>query len=316
MADGVLVTGAGGFVGGHLLELLRAGGARLVGWRRPGEMPHPFLADIEWRDVELLDGAAIDRALGEAAPTAIFHLAGAAHVGQSWNTIRQTYEGNVLATHRLFESLRRLRLSPRILVAGSATIYRPQDRPLVEDDPLAPTSPYAASKLAQEMLARAQWADTGLPSLIVRSFNHVGPRQAPDYVAPSIARQVALIEAGQAEPVLTVGNLEARRDLTDVRDTVRAYVALMERGEPGLPYNVCSGRPLAIGELLDVFLSRARVPVRIVQDPRRFRPNDPPLLVGDHSRLTRATGWAPRIPVGQTVDDLLKYWRERVPTNA
>jgi GDP-4-dehydro-6-deoxy-D-mannose reductase len=225
---------------------------------------------------------------------------------------RETYEGNVLASHYLFEAVRAAKLTPRILVSGSGTIYRPQERAIREDDPIGPGSPYATSKLAQEMVALRAWRDDGLPVLIARSFNHIGPRQDPSYVAPGIARQIALIEVGRQEPVLTMGSLEPKRDLTDVRDTVRAYVAMMESARPGVPYNVCSGRSIAIRTLVETFTAHARRPIDIVQDPSRFRPNDPPLLVGDHSRLTEDTGWEPRVPLEQTIVDLLEYWREKI----
>ena len=145
--------------------------------------------------------------------------------------------------------------------------------------------------------------------MIARSFNHAGPRQAPSFVAPGIARQIAAIEAGKMPPVLQMGNLAPKRDLMDVRDTVRAYRAMMASATPGVPYNVCSGQPVAIQELVDLFRSRARVPITIEQDPAKFRPNDTPLLAGDASKLKADTGWSPQIPLQQTVDDLLDYWR-------
>ena len=203
----------------------------------------------------------------------------------------------------------------RVLVTGSAAIYAPLDRVITEDDPVLPSSPYATSKLAQEMLARRAWEDDGLPTLLARSFNHVGPRQPPSFVASSIARQIALIEAGRIEPVLTMGNLEPRRDIMDVRDTVRAYRALMQSGRPGVPYNVCSGTAIAIRDLVDRFRARAMVPIAVEQDPTRLRPNDVPLLVGDLTRLRTDTGWTPRIDIEQTVDDLLTYWRGVILTS-
>ena len=305
----ILVTGAAGFVGSHLLDLLATGDTPIVGWHHPEAPPVVHRDTVRWIAVELLDRAAVERSIAEIAPGAIYHLAGAAHVGQSWQYTFDTYRTNVLATHRLLDAVRLANLKPRVLVAGSATIYQPQDRPIREDDAIAATSPYATSKFAQEMLARRAWEDDGVPTLLARSFNHIGPRQAPTFVAARIARQIALIEAGREEPVLTLGNLEPKRDLSDVRDTVRAYVAMMERGTPGRPYNVCSGRGLAIGDLVNTLRARARCNVQVAQDRSLFRPNDPPLLVGDHSRLTADTGWTPQVPFEQTIDDLLGYWR-------
>ena len=273
----ILVTGAAGFVGSHLLDLLAQQSQPLVGCFHPAASPRDPRPDVTWVALDLLNREAVADMLGEQRPEAIYHLAGAAHVAQSWQNLSNTYEGNVLATHHLFEALRIHELRPRVFVSGSAMIYRPQDRPIREDDALGPTSPYATSKLAQEMLAQRAWETDGVPTLIARSFNHVGPRQDPSYVAPGIAKQIALIEAGRQDPVITMGNLEPKRDLSDVRDTVRAYVAMMDGARPGEPYNVCSGKGLSIAELVETFVARARTPVRVVQDPARFRPNDVPL---------------------------------------
>jgi GDP-4-dehydro-6-deoxy-D-mannose reductase len=198
-----------------------------------------------------------------------------------------------------------------VLVAGSALVYHEQPGALREDSPIGPASPYALSKLAQEMVG-ARAAERGLPVLLTRPFNHIGPRQFPSFFASGVARQVARIEQGLAAPVVEVGNLDARRDLTDVRDTVRAYRAILERGVPGRVYNVCSGQAYRVGDLLDSLLSRARVRLDVRQDPARDRPHDGPIVLGDRSRLTGELGWAPVIPIEQTLVDLLDYWRRTV----
>ncbi len=316
MSGPILVTGAAGFVGGHLLDRLLADHTPLVGWYRPGTDTASLRKGIRWAAVELLDRDAVFDAVAEVAPAAVYHLAGAAHVGQSWQWTLETYQSNVLATHHLLSALQASVPGVRVLVTCSATVYKPLDRPLRESDPLAPASPYATSKLAQEMLAIRAWQDDGLPVLVARAFNHTGPGQDPSYVAPGIARQIAQIEAGRQAPVLHVGNLEPKRDLTDVRDVVRAYAAMMDRAVPGQPYNVCSGRQLAIRALVDAFVSRATTAIALVQDPELFRPSDAPLLVGDHARLTADTGWTPQIPIEQTVDELLGHWREKVRLSA
>jgi GDP-4-dehydro-6-deoxy-D-mannose reductase len=310
----VLITGAAGFAGSHLLELLsRDGDSEIVGWYRPGtEPPASGAPAVRWAAVEMHNAGEVAAAIAEARPTAIYHLAGAAHAGDSWRYTHETFAGNVLASSHLFEAMRQAGLRSPVLITGSAQVYRAADHALTEHDPLLPTSPYGTSKLAQEMLAVRAWEEDGIPTLLARAFNHVGPRQAPSYVASGIARQIAQIEAGQAEPVLTTGNLEPKRDLMDVRDTVRAYREMMRAARHGVPYNVCSGHAIAIRELVEMFTLRCRVPVRVQTDRSRFRPKDVPLLLGDHSRLTADTGWVPQLSFEQTVDDLLAYWRRSI----
>ena len=308
----VLVTGAAGFVGSHLIELLEHDAGEIVAWLRPGTHA-PVKGDrVRWMTVELLDRDAVDAAVAETGPARVYHLAGVPHVGDSWSQTHDTFAGNVLATHHLFEALRRRSLQPRVLVTSSATVYAPQSRAISEADAVNPNSPYGTSKLAQEMVARRAFEDDGIPGLIARAFNHVGPRQSPAFVAPSIARQVAEIEAGLKPPMIVMGNLEPQRDIMDVRDTVRAYRAMMQAATPAVPYNVCSGVAISIRKLVDLFVARARVPITLTQDPARFRPNDTPLVLGDRTRLHADTGWQPAIPIEKTVDDLLAYWRAQL----
>jgi len=307
----VLVTGAAGFVGSHLLDLLSQENVELTAWQRPGVEPLLHLEGVHWDTVEMHDRDEVHAALRTLNPSAVYHLAGVPHVGDSWGHTRETFAGNVLATHHLFDGLRRSGLAPRVLITSSATVYSPADHALRESDNVLPNNPYGTSKLAQEMVAMHAWQDDGIPGLIARAFNHVGARQAPSFLAPSLARQITEIEKGVVEPVLRVGNLEPKRDIMDVRDTVRAYRAMMQSATPGVPYNVCSGRPVAVKDLLDLFVSHARVPIRVEQDPSRLRPNDTPLILGDHTKLTDDTGWTAVIPLDQTVEDLLAYWRGR-----
>jgi GDP-4-dehydro-6-deoxy-D-mannose reductase len=257
------------------------------------------------------DRDAVHAAIKQIRPAAIYHLAGVPHVGDSWSHTYETFAGNVLATHHLFDALRREGLRPRVLVTSSATVYEPQSRAIAESDRVRPNSPYGTSKLAQEMVARRSWEDDGIPGLIARSFNHVGPRQSPAFVAPSVAKQIAEIEVGLRPPTLAMGNMASQRDIMDVRDTVRGYRALMQSAQPGVPYNVCSGTPTSIRSLVDLFISKARVKITIEQDPGRLRPNDTPLVLGDRSRIQKETGWAPEIPLEKTVDDLLTFWRDQ-----
>lgn len=294
----ILVTGAQGFAGSHVVEELRHAGADVVGWDRA--------------DLDLLDPAALRPALARLRPAAICHCAGAPHVAQSWSSATMALETNVMATSHLLDAVRDLVPGCRVLNVGSSTVYREAADPLTEQHPVGPASPYAVSKLAQEMLALRMHRDEGLDVVQTRSFNHTGPRQQPAFAAPSFARQIALIEAGRSEPVIRVGNLSARRDLTDVRDVARAYRLALERGVSGAVYNVCSGSAHAMQDLVDGLCARAAVSVRVEVDPALYRPNDTPLVVGSHARLTTDTGWQPAIPVDRMLDDLLAYWRAQV----
>lgn len=306
-ASRIVVTGAAGFAGQHLLHLLSTE-SRVIGWHRPDTAP-PAITGVSWTAVELLDAAAVATAIADAAPTAIYHLAGVPHVGDSWARAEETLTGNVVGTLNLFDALRAAALSPRVLVTGSATVYRPSMAALTEDAPLAPNTPYGTSKLAQEMVALRSWRDHGIPVVVTRSFNHIGPLQAPSFAAPGFARQLTRIEAGLAAPPMLVGNLEALRDLSDVRDTVRAYHALMASGRPGTCYNVCSGVAISMQQVLDGLRAHVAMPVTVAQDPARMRPADTPLVLGDRSRLTTDTGWTPRYTLDATLADLIDYWR-------
>jgi GDP-4-dehydro-6-deoxy-D-mannose reductase len=305
-----LITGAAGFAGGHLLERLVTRGGHVHAWahrggRNPIGTPAEAVSPVTWTAVDLLDRAAVRAALEAARPSVIYHCAGLADLQDAWRAPARALRVNALGTHHLLDSVRELGLSCGVLVTGSAQVYRPRTSAMDEDDPIGPANPYGVSKLAQEMIAAA----TPVTTWLVRPFNHAGPRQSPSYATSAFAQQIADIEAGRREPVLHVGNLEAQRDITDVRDTVRAYQALAETGPPRRPYNVCSGRAYSMRALLDILRSLARVRVRVAVDPARLRPSDNPLILGSHARLTADTGWTPVIPIEQTLADLLDFWR-------
>jgi len=309
-----LVTGAAGFAGSHLLDLLaadHAGGpanaGEIVGWHRPGTET-PRMNGVRWEAVDLLDRSAVADAIRRDRPDAVYHCAGAAHVGRAWDSVTSTFAVNVHGTYHLLEALHAASLSPVVFVPSSAMIYRPSSEPIPEDHALVPPNPYGLSKLAQELLAVRALAD-GIDVRIGRAFNHVGPRQDPAFAAAGFARQIAEIEAARLEPKIVVGNLTAQREVTDVRDTVRAYRAILERGSSGRPYNVASGRAYPVGEILGRLVDKARVPVQVRVDVSRFRPNDIPMLAGDPARIRDEIGWSPAIPLEQTLDDMLEYWR-------
>ena len=309
-AGPVLVTGAAGFAGSHLVEHL-AGRCDLTGWTR-SDPPADIANLARWTHVHLLDRERVRKEIGALRPTAVYHCAGAAHVADSWQDTALPLASNVLTTHYLLDALRRAGSSCRVVIPGSATVYAASTSPLQEDSPLAPASPYAVSKLAQEQLGRRALAEDGVDMILIRAFNHTGPRQSPAFAVAGMARQIACIERGGADPTIRVGNLDARRDLTDVRDTVRAYALLMERGVPGTIYNVASGVARPMRAVLDALVARSRVAVEIVLDPARLRSHDIPVLVGDSTRLRTVTGWTPLIGFDRMLDDLLGYWRTSV----
>lgn len=311
MTRPVLVTGAAGFAGSHLLDLLAGDDQPIVAWSRRGT-PGPATGGerCTWRSVDVTIAAEVDRAIAESRPRLIYHCAGDAQSNRDAARVGTTLEVNVRGTQHVLDATRRHAGDARVIVTGSAMVYKPSPAPLTEDSAIAPAGGYPFSKLAQETLALRAARHDGLDVIVARAFNHIGPRQSPAFVASSVAQQIARIEAGRVEPRLLVGNLEARRDLADVRDTVRAYRALADRGVAGTAYNVCRGEAPMIRSLVEGLVARARVPVAIVVDPARLRPVDVPVLVGSHDRITAATGWRPEIPLEQTLDDLLSWWRQ------
>ena len=309
MLDGTtLVTGATGFVGSHLLDKL-SDHAPLVAWYRPDGQPPDPARHLDWRPVDLLDAGAVATAIADAEPACIFHLAGAPQVAASFHNSVRHLQTNVLGTHHLFEGVRRSGRPCRILVVSTAQVYQASDEPIAENAPLLPSTPYGFSKLGEDLLAERAWRDDGLDVVIARPFNHAGPRQSAAYAVASFARQIARIEAGLEPPELFVGNLDARRDMTDVRDVVAAYTLLMRRAPAGRPFNICSGRAWRISDLLDELLHLARASIRVRVDAGRLRPADISVVQGDATRIRSELGWAPRIPVEQMLSDTLEWWR-------
>jgi GDP-4-dehydro-6-deoxy-D-mannose reductase len=291
------LTGGSGFVGGWLQTHLEACGDEVVA-----------------PEVEITDGPALRAAVAEASPSAIYHLAALTHVGDSWEAPEQTLVVNAVGTLHVLDAARALPAPARVLLVCSAEVYgtvQPDQLPVTEECPLRPVSPYAVSKVAAEFLGLQAFLAHQLPVIRVRAFNHIGPGQSPTFVVSSLARQIALANRdGGTE--LRVGNVTPRRDFTDVRDVVRAYRLLVERGRPGEVYNVCSGRDVAVADLAERMLALAGADLRLVVDPGLARPVDVPVMCGDPTRLRAATGWEPEIALDETLEAVLTYWRNEL----
>jgi GDP-4-dehydro-6-deoxy-D-mannose reductase len=305
-----LITGATGFAGSHLLEHF-AGRTAIVAWHRPGGAPAHTMPGVTWQAVDVVDRESVRRSIYDAQPSQIFHLAGAARVDTSWDNIVPHLEANVLGTSNLLDAVRTAGTDCRVLVVTSALVYGTANGLIDEESPLCPSNPYGVSKLAQDLLARRSATADGMDVVIARPFNHIGPRQSPSFAVSSFARQIALVEAGRAAPEIHVGNLSAQRDLTDVRDVIDAYERLMRAGKAGRPYNVCSGQPVRMGDVLDLLLEHAHLPIRLIVDPARLRPNDIPVFAGNAGRIRSEVGWAPRHAIADTLLDTLNWWREQ-----
>jgi GDP-4-dehydro-6-deoxy-D-mannose reductase len=298
----VVVTGGLGFVGQHLVTHLVATGDEVTTIDHHGDHP-----------VDITDGPAVSAAIARAAPDAVYHLAGWADVGASWSDPVGVLRVNAEGTLNVLRACESASVH-RVLAVASADVYgvvAEAELPLTEESPLRPTSPYAASKAAADALALQAHLGHGLGVIRVRPFNHLGPGQSEKFVAPALAARIARAERDSLDTIV-VGNLSARRDMTDVRDVVRAYRLLVARGTPGEVYNVCSGADVAIQELADQLVALAERPITLEPDPSLLRPVDLPVLRGDASKLRAATGWSPAIPVEQTLADLLDDMRARV----
>ncbi len=307
------ITGIAGFVGRHLAAHLTAEGHEAVGCGLPaGRRPEAFPAGVEIHEADVCQRERVRTLIKEVRPDRIAHLAARSSVAESLRDPEGTFAVNAGGTVSLLEAAAAAAPGARILVIGSAEAYgevREEDLPLTEDRPLRPLTPYGISKAAAEQVARFYGRTRGLEVTVARAFNHTGPGQEPTFVCSDFARQIARIEAGQARAVLRVGDLTARRDFSDVRDVVRAYVLLLEKGNSGEVYNVCSGKAWSIGETLEILRGQAGRPIAVEADPTRGRSEDVPVLVGSYAKLQGATGWSPRIPLERTLGDLLDYWR-------
>jgi GDP-4-dehydro-6-deoxy-D-mannose reductase len=308
-----LITGVAGFVGNfiahHLAEADPDSEIWGLVWNEDPRRPPAFVRPVNG---DLADRASLHAALAASRPEIVYHLAAASSVASSWHHPHRHLEVNLAGSVNLFEAIGEVGLGSTVVLASSAEVYGsvpPDQQPITEDAPLRPLSPYGASKAALDMAAEQYTRLHDLPTIRLRLFHHTGPGRPPQFVASSFARQIARIEMGLEPPRLSVGNLDAIRDFTDVRDIARAYRLAAQHGKPGAAYNVCSGRGITIHQLLDRLLHLAGLEVEVIVDPDRLRANDIPQLVGDAGRFTGTTGWRPEIPLDDTLSDLLDWWR-------
>jgi GDP-4-dehydro-6-deoxy-D-mannose reductase len=312
----VLVTGVTGFAGSHLAEaLLAQGDIELVGiTRRAQPVPHwlPSPAPLKLVRCDLCDRTAVLEVLEEVQPECIYHLAGYAHAGESFLDADAAWEGNLTATRALYEAVIRWGGAPCILYVGSGLTYGdpvPPDQEFAEDDPLRPMSPYAASKAAADLMSFQYSKAPGLAIIRARPFNHIGPRQSPSFAVAHFARQIAAIECGRQPPVLETGNLRPMRDLSDVRDTVRAYMMLAAKGRPGEAYNVASGEVQSMQTVLQRLLALAQVQVEVRTKSSLVRGTEALAVRASAAKLRQETGWMPRFSLDQALASTLEYWR-------
>lgn len=319
----ILITGITGFVGSHLAEYCLS----IPNTKVYGTIFSHHLGDelkrvehikdrIEFFECDLTNRIAVSRVLERVRPDKIFHLAAQSFVPASWKSPEHTLSNNIMAELNIFEVLRDLKINPVIQIAGSSEEYGlvyENELPVKENNPLRPLSPYGVSKVAQDTLACQYYHSYGLKTVVTRGFNHEGPRRGEQFVTSNFAKQIAEIEKGKNSPIIYVGNLDAKRDYSDVRDIVRAYWFATDKCKFGEPYNICSEKTRTIKSVLDLLLSFTdKKNIAIKQDPERMRPSDVPVLLGDCSKFKKETGWKPEILFEKTLEDTLNYWRERV----
>ena len=314
----VLITGISGFVGSVLANYLLSPGTglslELHGTIHRADHRIQNLRDrLHLHKGDLRNPSWIDQIIKSVKPNFVFHLAAWSDVRASWDQPWAVYELNISCQLNLLEALRRHTPDARVLVVASSEVYgliEPEELPIDESTPLRPNSPYGISKVAQDLMAQQYWYNYGLSAIRVRSFNHIGPGQSDSFVASAFARQIAEIEAGLQQPVLKVGNLEAERDYTDVRDMVRAYWLALQYGAPGGVYNIGSGSFISVQALLNILLKLSAVEISVEQDSQRLRPSDVSRILCNPDRFSRKTGWVPRISIRESLVDVLRYWRE------
>jgi len=315
----VLITGITGFVGSHLADyLLSLGSIEIYGierWRSRTENIEHIRDKIKLVGCDIRDSISVTETIGKIKPDKIFHLAAQSFVPSSWQAPQESLTTNIIGELNVFEAVRAVNINPVIQIAGSSEEYGlvlPDELPIKETNPLRPLSPYAVSKVGQDFLGYQYYKSYNMNIIRTRAFNHTGPRRGEVFASSNFAKQIVEIEKNKREPVIFVGNLDARRDFSDVRDVVRAYWLATEKCLPGEVYNISSGKALSIKEMLDLLLKISKVKVEIKQDSARMRPSDVNVLLGDNTKFCKQTGWKPEIPFEQTLKDLLEYWRGKI----
>lgn len=318
MKQRALITGITGFAGSHLAELLLKENVQVHGvqrWRSKSDNIDHIKDKIHVHEADLLDAHSIYTVIDEVKPDFIFHLAAQSYVQSSWASPANTLEVNITGSVHIFEAAKKSGKDIRIQIACSSEEYGkvfPNELPIRETNPLRPLSPYAVSKLAMDYLGYQYYESYGTKIIRTRGFNHTGPRRGDVFAESTFAKQIAEIELGLKEPVVSVGNLNAIRDYTDVRDMVRAYYLAVQKCQPGEVYNIATLKGQKIKDVLDLLLSMSKVKIKIEEDPERMRPSDVAVLIGDASKFQKLTGWKPEIPFKKTMEDLLNYWREKL----
>jgi GDP-4-dehydro-6-deoxy-D-mannose reductase len=313
-----LITGITGFVGSHLAEFLLKNNYEVFGtirWRSRTENIDHIKNKLNLVECDIKDAYSVKKLIEIVKPDEIYHLAAQSFVPTSWHAPQETLTNNIIGTVNIFEAVRLQKIDPKIQVAGSSEEYgfvKPDEVPIKETNPLRPMSPYAVSKVAQDLLGFQYQQSYGMKIIRTRAFNIIGPRSGDKIVTANFAKQIAEIEKGLKEPVLHVGNLEASRDFNDVRDVVRAYTLAIEKCKYGEVYNICTGADVKIKTTLDKLLSMTGKKIEIKQDPSRMRPSDVMILKGDCTKFRKATGWKPEIPLDKSIKDILSYWRNKV----
>ncbi|MGB9834916.1 MAG: GDP-mannose 4,6-dehydratase [bacterium] len=315
----VLITGITGFAGSHLAEyLLSLGNVEVYGiyrWRSRMENISHICNQITLFECDLKDSLGVRKVIKTVKPDKIFHLAAQSYVPFSWQAPSETFQVNVISTINILEAVKEFAPNCITQIAGSSEEYGfvlPSELPIKEENPLRPLSPYAVSKIAQDFLGYQYHKSYGLKTIRTRGFNHTGPRRGEVFATSNFAKQLALIKMGKQPPVIKVGNLEAKRDFTDVRDIVRGYWAITEYGDPGEVYNLGSGQAYAIKEVLEILLEISGLEVSVEQDQSRMRPSDVPILLADITKIKNKANWAPSIPFRKTLEDLFNYWSEKL----